>query len=603
MILYIVLIIPSVYLLRKWLISRRRTPVGPTPQVSVASGKIEGCWSFSQRGRQFAAFLGVPYAKPPTGSLRFLRPEPVEPWEGVRRCVKGTTFIQRNIFRPGSPKEGREDGLTLNVYSHNCCSTKAVPSLPVLVFLHGGGYVSGSGSRLLYGPELFMDREVVLVCINFRLSVLGGLYIPGGKAPGNQMMRDQVLGLQWVQENISKFGGDPKKVTIFGESAGGMSVMNHVLSPMSAGLFSAAIAQSGSPLGPFVGIDKHPAHYSRKLAEKLGVKQGASSEEMLQFLQELPADRIQGEFNMFEEFVRAPMPFKPIVDGGLVDDPFLPEEPLELLKKGKWNKVPLIIGTNKNEGLLIKGFFQRDGGKYGEAKEGWDNIGPLAFFHREKDEVSEEEKELCQQYRRKHFGDLPWSGEGQTGEALVRMYGDLLFHAPADQLVKALTKDAGQPSVFHYLYSHQGPLSLYDLFNLRPWQLATKIIGMKLGLEIFPSRDGVCHADELFMMFKPHAIPVPLVRSDDDRRVSECLLDTWTNFATHHDPTPSSREWKRFDLLAPKYYEIGSKGNTMAYSKDHEDRMVEWEGIWGKVPPTMRHMASKTWEDNETYLE
>jgi len=443
-----------------------------------------------------------------------------------------------------------------------------------------------------------MDRQVVLVCINFRLSVLGGLYIPGGKAPGNQMMRDQVMGLQWVQENISKFGGDPAKVTIFGESAGGMSVMNHVLSPMSAGLFSAAIAQSGSPLGPFVGTDKHPAHYSRKLADKLGAKEGASSQETLDFLQELPAERIQSEFNMFEEFVRAPMPFKPIVDGNLVDDPFLPEEPLELLKKGTWNKVPLIIGTNKNEGLLIKGFFQRDGGKYAEAKDGWDSVGPLAFFHREKDEVSEEESALCQQYRRKHFGDRPWSGDGQSGDALVRMYGDLLFHAPADHLVKALTKDAEQPPVFHYLYSHQGPLSLYDLFNLRPWQLATKIIGMKLGFDIFPSCDGVCHADELFMMFKPHAIPVQLVRSEDDRRVSECLLDTWTNFATHHDPTPSDGAWKRFDPLAPKYFEIGSKVNEMGYSKEHAERMVEWEGIWEKVPPTMRHMASKTWTDN-----
>merc|ERR1711974_228241 len=205
---------------------------------------------------------------------------------------------------------------------------------------------------------------------------------------------------------------------------------------------------------------------------------------------ELPADRVQSEFNMFEEFVRAPMPFKPIVDGDLVDDPFLPEEPLELLKKGTWNKVPLIIGTNKNEGLLIKGFFQRDGGKYAEAKDGWDRVGPLAFFHREKDEITEEESTLCQQYRRKHFGDRPWSGDGQSGEALVRMYGDLLFHAPADLLVKALTKDAEQPPVFHYLYSHQGPLSLYDLFDLRPWQLAIKIIGMKLGIDIFPSRDG-----------------------------------------------------------------------------------------------------------------
>jgi len=121
---------------------------------------------------------------------------------------------------------------------------------------------------------------------------------------------------------------------------------------------------------------------------------------------------------------------------------------------------------------------------------------------------------------------------------------------------------------------------------------------MKLGFDIFPSCDGVCHADELFMMFKPHAIPVQLVRSEDDRRVSECLLDTWTNFATHHDPTPSDRAWKRFDPLAPKYFEIGSKSNEMGYSKEHAERMVEWEGIWEKVPPTMRHMASKTWTDN-----
>merc|ERR1719334_861337 len=204
-----------------------------------------------------------------------------------------------------------------------------------------------------------MNREVILVSLNFRISVLGGLYLPGGQAPGNQIMRDQVLGLQWVQENIQRFGGDPKRVTIFGESAGGMRVINHMLSPMSAGLFTAAIAQSGSPLSPFVGMDKHPAYYSRKLAEKFGASEKATSMEKLNILQNVTANELQCQGYMFEEFIRVPMPLKPIVDGDLVEDPFLPEEPIETLRKGTWNKVPLILGTNRNEGLLVKGFYKR----------------------------------------------------------------------------------------------------------------------------------------------------------------------------------------------------------------------------------------------------
>ena len=164
--------------------------------------------------------------------------------------------------------------------------------------------ISGSGNRQLYGMHHFMDYDVVMVSFNYRLSVLGSLYLDRDKVPGNQMMRDQILALQWVKENVDQFGGDPGRVTIFGESAGGMSVMNLVLSPAAKGLFSAAMAMSGSPFSPFVGADKHPKHYGDKVVEKFGGDPASSVEEKLNILQQVKAENFQHETNMFEEFVR-----------------------------------------------------------------------------------------------------------------------------------------------------------------------------------------------------------------------------------------------------------------------------------------------------------
>lgn len=201
----------------------------------------------------------------------------MEKWEGDKQCTESVEFIQQNIFISGNPIQGREDGLVLNV---NSPDLEPESLFPVMVFVYGGGFVCGSGSRDMYGAEYFMDKDIVLVTFNYRVSVLGGLYLDEELVPGNQCMRDQVLALQWVQENIKHFGGDKDRVTIFGESAGSMSVMNHYLSPMYKGLFvfSAAISMSGVPTSPYVGMDKHSRHYGMKLAECLGFHPGDSVE-------------------------------------------------------------------------------------------------------------------------------------------------------------------------------------------------------------------------------------------------------------------------------------------------------------------------------------
>merc|ERR1712142_94534 len=350
--------------------------------------------------------------------------------------------------------------------------------------------------------------------------------------------------------------------TIFGESAGGMSVMNHYLSPMSRGLFSAAIAMSGSPLSPFVGIDKHPRYYGIKLAERLGCDPEDSPENIIEYLQRLDPVTIQKQAFMFEEFIYSPLPFKPIVDGGLVEDPFLPDEPLTLLAKGRFNKVPLILGTNQNEGLLAKAFFGRKPESYDKVFNNFDSIGPLAFFHREKDEASEEEKAICNNYWKEQFK--------KSVPNIFEILGDILFTAPADIAAKMICSHEDAPPLFHYIYNHRGPLSLYDVMCLPQWKMVLKIIGFIFGFNLFKKEKGVCHFDEIFMMFKANIIPTTLLRSEDDKRVSQSLLNMWIDFATHHDPTPSDHSWTRFDQKDPKYLEIGTKGNSLKYPESHK---------------------------------
>jgi len=466
--------------------------------------------------------------------------------------------------------------------------------LPVMVWIHGGGYVSGSGSRQMYGMEHFMDKDVVMVSINYRLAIMGGLYLDKDNVPGNQGLRDQILALQWVQENIGQFGGDKDKVTIFGESAGGMSVFNLILSPAAKGLFSAAISQSGSPLSPFVGLDKHPRHYALKLIEELGGNPDGPVEEQLKLLQETDAIKLLNLANMFEEFIRAPMPFKPIVDKDLVDDPVLPDEPINLIQTGQYNKVPLITGTNQHEGLLIKGFYERIPGKYEEAYDNWDKIGPLALFHREEDEHTEEESKICVDYRNKLFGKTRFGSTGKGSDMLVQLYGDLMFAAPADAVCKMMAEEDENVPIYQYIYNHQGFFSLYDAITCKPWQLAVKGLAMLAGLSSFKSSEGVCHGDELFIMFKGQILP-DIARTEQDKRVRKTLIDMWTNFATNHQPTKDG-SWTRFDANNPQYLEIGSERDTMMYPSDHKARMEDFAEMYEAVPCTMRYEKSKTWK-------
>lgn len=211
--------------------------------IHTHEGDIEGSVMETRSGVQFHAFRKVPFAEPPIGPLRFLAPVPKSSWEDVLNCTSyGPVCMQRDTF--GNGMETSEDCLHLNVFTKNLPSATNDQLKPVIAYIHGGGFETGSAVE--HGPEYLMDRDIVLVTINYRLGVFGFMAIETSEISGNQGLKDQALAFKWIHRNIHHFGGDPAKVTIAGLSAGGYSVTAHMVSSMSAGLFINVIAMSGA---------------------------------------------------------------------------------------------------------------------------------------------------------------------------------------------------------------------------------------------------------------------------------------------------------------------------------------------------------------------
>ncbi|KAJ8727212.1 hypothetical protein PYW08_015609 [Mythimna loreyi] len=276
---------------------------GDRVRIRVQQGWLEGeILDLITGDGQYNSFKGIPYAQPPNGTRRFKAPLPALGWEGVRNATEhGTICPQVNLFT-NEFNSGNEDCLFLNVYSTNL-TPKTL--LPVLVFIHGGGYKSGSGNVDSYGPDFILRKDMVVVTFNYRLDALGFLSLGTKEVPGNAGLKDQVEALKWVQRNIKNFGGDADRVTIMGQSAGGASVALHIASPMSQGLFHRAIAMSGSPFCDW-SLAFHPERRAFVLGKKLGFET-EDPDELLEFLQSVPSDELvdtSPNILSFEEYTR-----------------------------------------------------------------------------------------------------------------------------------------------------------------------------------------------------------------------------------------------------------------------------------------------------------
>lgn len=314
---------------------------GACTQLQPGQLKVEGGIIQGTLADDLSIYKGIPFAAPPVGDLRWKAPQPLEAWEGVKQ----TTEYAPAPMQGGNPVSGKsEDCLYLNVWT----PAKSInEKLPVLVWIYGGGFSFGSTSDPVHNGEHLARKGVVLVSIAYRVGQLGFLAHPelSAESPngvsGNYGLLDQIAGLQWIQNNIAAFGGDPGQVTIFGESAGGIAVSMLCASPLAKGLFHGAISQSGGSFGP-TRPTTYPGENMKTLqqAEHDGIEYlkgfGLSS---MEELRNLEAEKL--------------IPQGWTMPGGwpIVDGCVIPDDQFKLYEAGNYNDVPVLIGYNSDEGL------------------------------------------------------------------------------------------------------------------------------------------------------------------------------------------------------------------------------------------------------------
>jgi para-nitrobenzyl esterase len=391
--------------------------------VETRYGAVEG---FEKAG--VLQFRGVPYAAPPVGARRWRPPQPPEPWTGVWqadhfRASAPQDFNRTSPLPTSPPHEASEDCLYLNVFTDG---TGGEPR-PVMVWIHGGGFTAGSGRNAWYNGASFARHGVVVVTINYRLGALGFLHL-GDDFPGsaNCAVLDQLAALRWVHESIAAFGGDAGNVTIFGESAGGMSVATLMGTPAAAGLFAKAVPQSGA------ASNVHDLEQAAEVAERLSGKLGGTLQDLLT----APVERLlaaQGEVVAETTAAGRGLPFVPVVDGVVI-----PRPPLEAVGSGTTPRVKLLTGTNRDETTL---FFA--------ATPGFAEVTEDGVVRRLEHTGLADGRAVYDEYR------SVLGASAAPRDVWVAIETDRRFRVPAIRLAEAAGRHT--PDVWMYLFTWESP--------------------------------------------------------------------------------------------------------------------------------------------------
>ncbi|XP_046398623.1 juvenile hormone esterase-like [Ischnura elegans] len=505
------------------------------PLVEVMQGEVKGSRMLTYAGREVAAYRGIPYAEPPVGDLRFREPKPVNAWSGILDATsEAPVCIQKDIiFFENPPVVGVEDCLYLNVYVPLDILTSIKKSeeegklwkkIPVMVYIHGGGWLGGSGGSHNFGPQLLLDKDVILVTMNYRLSAFGFLSTGDNAAPGNNGLKDQALALKWVNSNIGAFGGDHDKITIFGQSAGGASVHYHILSPMSKGLFQNGVSHSGNALASWAMARDAPTH-AKTLAGYVNCPTNEGSQAMVDCLRNKDAVEIARQFDKFLRWDIDPLiVFTPTIEKEGNDEmPFITEHPYQLMKKGEFNPVKWMAGLTSEDGAMRTAVILSNERRAKEINDEFiDRIGPLALRF---EETASDPKEVARKIRQFYFGEKDI--DIHTHKTLTDVFNDRMFINGIKQSFELMKSVPDVPFTgYYYMFSHRGKYSLLD---------DKQVINKSTNT---PVDWGVGHCDELmYLLPMKDFAKAPLV--GDDLHMSNIMRKMWTDFADTGNPTPA----------------------------------------------------------------
>lgn len=481
--------------------------------VSTSKGLVAGI-----QENDSIAFKGIPYAAPPIGAARWKPPQPAQPWDGIVNttsfkppCSQPEVAASENVSVAPVNAIGSEDCLYLNVWTPNLAADSE--QRPVMFFIHGGANLFGSttdstdfilnstGGNVLYdGSRLAANGDVVVVTLNYRLGAMGFLAHPGMLADsetgsvGNYGILDQIAALEWVQRNISAFGGDPSRVMIFGQSAGAYNVCTLIASPLASGLFSRAMMESGSCALQSAAMANINA---QAVVDEVGCN---NAPDLMQCLRSVPAEDFAlaesvqvngiGSFSMF-----------PSVDGYVVDD-----NPINIIMNGAHNHVPYIIGANSEEySARIR------------------NISAADYPALISDLVGINNRDLV-------LGFYPLSNYPTASDALADVYGDHNIVCPASRYASAVSAVQTAP-VYKYFFS--------------------RILSTDERLA-----DGAYHSSELLYVFQ-HMNGISFEVNEDDRLVESTVRNYWTRFAANGNPNGGVDPfWPQFNNLNESYQNI-----------------------------------------------
>ncbi|XP_066908800.1 juvenile hormone esterase-like [Halyomorpha halys] len=490
------------------------------PIVDTTAGAVRGFTSRSRSGRQFLSYKGIPFARPPLGKLRFKPPEEPQPWAGIRNATEDGPFcIQYNMFQLNPQVIGSEDCLHLSVFTHDTNG-----SAPVLVHIHGGGFIAGDKSKI--SPIYFMDHDVVVVGINYRLGIMGFLSFEDQEQPGNQGMKDQVMALRWVKKNIAKFGGDPNRVTLVGESAGGASVIHHVISPLSRGLFHGAIAESGSSYNIWTILPPGLARNRASNLTSLASCRFNSTREIVTCLQEMNATELVGLMEHFREWQIDPLMllFQPVLESK-GSEAFLTGP----ISSWEHSPVPLLIGMTSGEGLLRSRYFLEYNMDFKWYNDNFEKVAPISYQYVSSASNPDEVTRKIKQY---YFGNKEITAADWLNITLA--YSDSWFTAG---ILDAANKHTGD--VYFYYFDYIGEYS-YTPKN--------KTLAIGAG-----------HSEEiLYIWFKTFAPDL----KGSDLELSIKLVEIWTNFVKYGKPVSpeSNRLWPTWTSKKHRYMHISKSG-------------------------------------------
>ena len=463
--------------------------------IETTKGNVRGT---QEAGYQ--CFRGIPFAKPPLGDLRFREPLPVDRWEEVKDATKfGSIPIQSYPEDPPIGQDESEDCLFLNIWTPSADNKNRA----VMFWIYGGGFINGASSRSrVNGAKLAVYGDVVVVSSNYRLGALGFLNLP--EIPPNIGILDQIAALKWVQENIERFGGDPNNVTVFGESAGASSIAILLASPLAKGLFHKAVMESGAA-NPRNYEAKRPREGAEEFLTKLRIENmdiDALRAFPLKKLKRAQQKIAGGIINLSNN------PFQPFVDGKII-----PEHPLEIMRKGKGNYVPIIIGSNDDEVGFISLLLNQEIGK---------TIKPVMnYVQNELQSIGNDKKKienLVNIYKEEFEKEYP-NKPFKYFDALI---SDSMFGIPIIRTLEAFVHH--QPYAYCYIFN----------YGSRKNNIAVHTLEIPF---VFGNLDTIDVADG--------GVEI----CEETEKLSKDMMDSWIAFAKRGNPNHKGLpEWPPYDL-------------------------------------------------------